>query len=53
MNIAYIKNDFLDKVKRTGYRKDGFSMNEKTHVDFRKAEDWQTGEEIPDDWMEF
>ncbi|HAW91787.1 MAG: type IV secretion protein Rhs [Rheinheimera sp.] len=48
-----MKNDFLDKVKRTGYRKDGFSMNEKTHVDFRKAEDWQTGEEIPDDWMEF
>ncbi|MBV2129706.1 RHS repeat-associated core domain-containing protein [Arsukibacterium indicum] len=48
-----MKKEFLDKVKRTGYRQDGFSMNEKTHADFRRAESWQTGEEIPDDWMDF
>ncbi|GAB2914935.1 RHS repeat-associated core domain-containing protein [Rheinheimera gaetbuli] len=48
-----VPSDTLDKVKRTGYKEDGFPMEEKKHADFRRARDWMPGQEIPDDWMDF
>lgn len=43
----------LDLIERTGYNENGLPMLPKKHSEFRKAKNWQPGEEIPYDWSDF
>ena len=48
-----VASDHLDNVTRSGFKDDGFPMEEKNHSAFKKAKNWKPGDEIPDDWMDF
>lgn len=48
-----VSSEYLENVTRSGFKDDGFPMEEKKHLAFKKASDWKPGDEIPDDWMDF
>ena len=44
---------YLDQIERTGWRDDGSDMEPRKHRQFREAQEWEPGKEIPYDWDEF
>jgi hypothetical protein len=48
-----VSPDHTDNVTRTGWKDDGSPMPDKLHKDFKKSENWEPGDSIPEDWQDF